>query len=495
MKALAFTFARSAMKRKKNETGSMAAADSSVWSAVDECTSTAPNDSPIDIAEIESDGHIAKSIRYEFKTMPKSFSPTLSSKQNAVLRGVSADNCDIATKAVRSNFGDGKVQTDDANTSNGDSEDRARPPPSLKTSNNEGTTDGTSMSMALTLQDATGSMDTSETDFLSLNDTTVNEKDDDDKRDDALAETRAMKDNHGKPITSAAITTTATAVTSPTTTNVDVTTISNDDLFVIDRLPDNDAGDTATQEKFNKNNEHLRNNMAVPLDSKVSASSTTDDCIARTKRHFTEPPFAMDEPSNPNDIREFDGKQWIAVHQCAKFCNNPKLLHEKAVKHIGQYLAGTANQGIILNPDSSGKLDAYVDSDFAGRWHQKFAELRESVLSRTGFVITYCNCPVTWSSKLQTEIALSTTEAEYIALSTMCRTLLPMRMLLKEINKHTVHKLQIDDSRLSTNLMNSTGEGKLIVSEVFEDNSGCVVLANDDQYTLAHMPRKMKIYM
>jgi len=55
-------------------------------------------------------------------------------------------------------------------------------------------------------------------------------------------------------------------------------------------------------------------------------------------------------------------------------------------------------------------------------------------------------------------------------------------MLLKEINKYTVHKLQIDDSRLSTNLMNSTGDGKLIVSEVFEDNSGCVVLANDDQY-------------
>ena len=93
MKALAFTFARSAMKRKKNETGSMAAADSSsVWSAVDECTSTAPNDSPIDIAEIESNGQIAKSIRYEFKTIPKSFSPTLSSKQNAVLRDVSADN-------------------------------------------------------------------------------------------------------------------------------------------------------------------------------------------------------------------------------------------------------------------------------------------------------------------------------------------------------------------------------------------------------------------
>jgi hypothetical protein len=39
------------------------------------------------------------------------------------------------------------------------------------------------------------------------------------------------------------------------------------------------------------------------------------------------------------------------------------------------------------------------------------------VRSRTGYVITSASCLVLWSSKLQTEIALSTTEAEYIALS------------------------------------------------------------------------------
>jgi hypothetical protein len=41
--------------------------------------------------------------------------------------------------------------------------------------------------------------------------------------------------------------------------------------------------------------------------------------------------------------------------------------------------------------------------------------------SRTGYVITYSNCPVIWASKLQTQVALSTTESEYIALSTALR--------------------------------------------------------------------------
>ena len=166
----------------------------------------------------------------------------------------------------------------------------------------------------------------------------------------------------------------------------------------------------------------------------------------------------------------------FAVHQCAKFCNKPMMLHEKAVKYIGRYLAKTRDKGLILNPEANGKLDAYVDSDFAGRWHREFAELRDSVLSRTGFIITYCNCPVTWSSKLQTEVALSTTEAEYIALSTMMRTLLPMRQLLEEITKHTIHNLNLEPSLAQMKTMST--------SEVHEDNSGCIVLATKDQFMI-----------
>jgi len=60
-----------------------------------------------------------------------------------------------------------------------------------------------------------------------------------------------------------------------------------------------------------------------------------------------------------------------------------------------------------------------------------------SVKSRTGYVILFANCPVSWASKLQTEIDMSTMEAEYIALSQAIRDLIPMQSLLKEIARLT----------------------------------------------------------
>ena len=55
----------------------------------------------------------------------------------------------------------------------------------------------------------------------------------------------------------------------------------------------------------------------------------------------------------------------------------------------------------------------------------------DNVLSRIGFVIRYDGCPVIWSSKLQTEIALSTAEAEYIAMSQVLLEALPVKILAK----------------------------------------------------------------
>ena len=100
------------------------------------------------------------------------------------------------------------------------------------------------------------------------------------------------------------------------------------------------------------------------------------------------------------------------MHQCAKNIQDPKLLYEQAVKHIGRYLYKTRDKGIILQPKKNGRLEVYIDSNFLGRWHQDYAEIRDSVLSNTGFVVTYCGCPLTWTSKIQMQIALSTVEAE-----------------------------------------------------------------------------------
>ncbi len=58
----------------------------------------------------------------------------------------------------------------------------------------------------------------------------------------------------------------------------------------------------------------------------------------------------------------------MAVHQVARFCNDPKLCHEKAVMRIGRYLLHTHDRGIIYEPDKSKGLECYVDADFAGGW-------------------------------------------------------------------------------------------------------------------------------
>ncbi len=57
----------------------------------------------------------------------------------------------------------------------------------------------------------------------------------------------------------------------------------------------------------------------------------------------------------------------------------------------------------------------------------------KSVKSRSGFVVTLGSIPVSWSSELQTETALSTMESEYICLSQSMRVLIPLGMLLQEL--------------------------------------------------------------
>ena len=146
----------------------------------------------------------------------------------------------------------------------------------------------------------------------------------------------------------------------------------------------------------------------------------------------------------------------FAVHQCARFSSNPKRVHEIAVRRIVRYLKGTKDKGYILQPSASRTLDCYVDADFAGLWSSDIAHDPISVKSRTGYVITFASCPILWSSKLQTKIALSTTEAEYIAMSQATRDLIPMRDLLSEFASAT--KLIVGDTITHSTIF----EGNLI---------------------------------
>jgi hypothetical protein len=152
----------------------------------------------------------------------------------------------------------------------------------------------------------------------------------------------------------------------------------------------------------------------------------------------------------------------FAVHQCARFTTAPRRLHELGIRRIVRYLKATSTKGYILRPSSTHNLDCFVDADFAGTWSSSTSDDPSSVKSRTGYVITFASCPILWCSKIQTEIALSTTEAEYIALSQSARDIIPMRGLLQELSTAT---------RL---IVGST----IAHSTIFEDNKGCVELAN-----------------
>ena len=56
----------------------------------------------------------------------------------------------------------------------------------------------------------------------------------------------------------------------------------------------------------------------------------------------------------------------MALHQTAHFYNQPMLSHKKAIICIGQYLLDTRSHGIVYKPDTTKRLECYVNADFAG---------------------------------------------------------------------------------------------------------------------------------
>ena len=88
---------------------------------------------------------------------------------------------------------------------------------------------------------------------------------------------------------------------------------------------------------------------------------------------------------------------------------------------------------MLFYPQTSLRVDCYINADFAGSFSVANKQDPLSVKSRTGYVIMHQGTPLLWASKMQTQIALSTMEAEYIALSQAMRDLIPIREVLKEI--------------------------------------------------------------
>ncbi len=110
-----------------------------------------------------------------------------------------------------------------------------------------------------------------------------------------------------------------------------------------------------------------------------------------------------------------------------------KDVHGRTVKWIGRYLAGTNDQGIIMKPDKNKGFEVYIDASFVGDWDTETAHWdSDTAKSRMGYVFMFAGCPILCTLRVQSEVALSTTESEYIAISLATRVVLPLVIKLMD---------------------------------------------------------------
>jgi hypothetical protein len=152
-----------------------------------------------------------------------------------------------------------------------------------------------------------------------------------------------------------------------------------------------------------------------------------------------------------------------ATHQIAKYSSDPRQSHGEAILYLVRYLKKTRNLGLKFKPDPKKGFECYCYADFSENWNREFAPVDPGTAkSRSGWIIFYLGCPISWASKLQSQVMLSTTEVEYIAMSQALCDVIPVMNLLQEMREQ---------------------DFKVICTEayayckVFEDNSGALELA------------------
>ncbi|XP_019089082.1 PREDICTED: uncharacterized protein LOC109127931 [Camelina sativa] len=111
----------------------------------------------------------------------------------------------------------------------------------------------------------------------------------------------------------------------------------------------------------------------------------------------------------------------LSVGICAWYQAKPKVSHLLAVKKIIKYVKGTMNFGISFTKDTNTSLSGYCDADWAGSVDDR--------RSTSGGCFFMGNNLISWHSKKQNSVSLSTAEAEYIALGSYCTQLLWMRQM------------------------------------------------------------------
>lgn len=132
----------------------------------------------------------------------------------------------------------------------------------------------------------------------------------------------------------------------------------------------------------------------------------------------------------------------FAVNDVSRFNNGHSEAHWKAVKRIFRYLNGTTELKLRFTKAKSNEIRAYSDADWASEIDKR--------RSCSGYLINMSNASICWNSKRQPIVALSSTEAEYIALSSAVCEVIWLKQLADEINGDIAKNITICCDNQST---------------------------------------------
>ena len=135
-----------------------------------------------------------------------------------------------------------------------------------------------------------------------------------------------------------------------------------------------------------------------------------------------------------------------AVGAVSRYMHDPGKGHWLAVKWILRYIINTVDVGLVFQQDNTiGQCAVgYCDSDYAGDLDKR--------RSTTGYVFTLARAPVSWKSTLQSTVALSTTEAEYMAVTETVKKAIWLRGLLEDLGVGQKHIKVFCDSQSAIHL-------------------------------------------
>lgn len=129
-----------------------------------------------------------------------------------------------------------------------------------------------------------------------------------------------------------------------------------------------------------------------------------------------------------------------AVSCAARFCAKPTKQHWSAVKRILRYLKGTSRFGLAYKGDTANAVTGYSDADWAGDVGDR--------KSTSGYVFMLGGAAISWRSSKQTCVALSTAEAEYIALSAAAQEAAWLQKLVSDLlNKNIQETVILEDNQ------------------------------------------------